>query len=256
MLRLTLIMTLLLANGCDTALRARGSSAQNPRPAFQEVRAPDFQYKVWVMVPSLRVHTYPLQDQTQQPMLQFTGDRDRLASGLGQMTMLVAPDLYHDGDHVDFFADKVLWTDRLEPADPRTFTLWLRENNRSVPTRYDAELKQVGQVAQAIEEVSGAIGFKIPARRAINISNQALKELQRDWLIMRWTCPWRHVLKEVQTRLAGSHRHSLMLSARIVSKERRQGKPVAEVMVLFVIQKLQRPLPAVQPAAIGEDVKQ
>lgn len=238
-----LILPLCLLTACESQLRVRGSAPVTPLPEFRAVEPQQPEYKVWVVVPWLQVNTYPLKEDTQQPMLQFTGDQEALGRGLGQVAMIVSPDRFRDGESVIFFEDKLLWTDRLRTNDPRHFTLWLRENNRSAPTRYDAELKQVEPFAQAIEEISGAAGFKIPARRAINISNQAFKELQQDWLILRWTCPWSHVIKQAERRWSAGKVGAQMLRTRLVTQERAWGKPVAMVDVMFVVKRLVRPLP-------------
>ena len=238
-----LLLPLCLLTACESQLRVRGSAPVMSLPEFRAVEPRQPEYKVWVMVPWLQVNTYPMEEETQQPMLQFTGDQEALGRGLGQVAMLVSPDRFRDGESVTFFEDKLLWTDRLRTDDPRRFTLWLRENNRSAPTRYDAEIKQVEPYAQAIEEISGAAGFKIPARRAINVSNQAFKELQQDWLILRWTCPWTHVVKQAEKRWSSGKVGAQMLRTRLVTQEKSAGKPVAMVDVMFVVQRLKRPLP-------------
>lgn len=237
---LLLVVCSVASLACESTLRVRGAGPRTPRPAFEEVDLPDHEYKVWVIVPALKVNTYPQKGKTQQPMLQFCGDQRQLDRGMGQVTMLAAPDRYHDGERVTFFEDKVLWSDRLREDDPRSFTLWLRENNRSAPTRLDEELRKLDRVVEAVEEVSGLAGFKIPARRAINVTHQAFKELQKDWLIMRWTCPWRHVLSAARDRLA---KGVTVLRTRLSSKEQVAGKPVAEITVLFVIKRRPRTLP-------------
>lgn len=222
----------------------KGSSVRDPSPAFEELVPESVAYRVWVLVPSLKVNVYPEPGRTQQPMLQFTGDADRLARGWGSLAMLVAPDQFKDGETVTFFDDQVLWTDRLRAGDPRTFSLWLRENNRSAPTRFDQKLLQVERVAEIVEDLSGAGGFKIPARRAVNLSVQAFKELQQDWLILKWSCPWRHVLAAAIPRLNAGPRPAVLLRTRVASTEEIGGKPVAEVTVVFVVQKIDSPTPA------------
>ncbi len=201
------------------------------------------EYRVWVVVPWLKVNTYPMKSETQQPLLQFTGDTLGLKRGLGQMTMLAAPDRFHDGEPITFFEDKLLWRDRLRSKDGRLFTLWLRENNRSAPTRYDENLKKLEPFADAVEEISGASGYKIQAKRAINIGSKIFRELQKDWLILRWDCAWDHVLKRAEKKWKGSENQTVMLKTHLVTKERVRGKPVAMVDVLFVLQRLSRPLP-------------
>lgn len=227
---------------CGSMLRVQGSAPVNPRPSFSEVTLPQHGYRVWVMVPWLKVNMYPLPERSQQPLLQFTGDQLRLTDGTGKMTMLVAQDRHQNGDEVRFFADRVLWSGRLEANDRRTFTFWLRENNRSAPTQLDQDLANLAQVATVVEEITGATGFKIPAMQAITISGQMIKQLQQDYLILRWRCPWGHVLAEAGKKLSGPRRH-VLLSTRLVTSERIGDLPVAEVDVLFVVQRLDRPLP-------------
>ena len=238
-----LVLSLCLLSACEGQLRVRGSGPVTPLPRFQAVTPLQPEYTVWVMVPWLQVNTYPMEDETQQPMLQFTGDQDALTRGLGHMAMLVTPDRYRDGESVTFFEDKLLWKDRLRADDPRRFTLWLRENNRSAPTRYDEQLKQVEPFAQAIEEMSDLAGFKIPARRAINIGNQGIKELQKDWLILRWSCPWAHIIKQARQHWKAGATGPVMLRTRLATREELKGKPVAHVDVMFVLQRLARPMP-------------
>jgi hypothetical protein len=242
--RYLVVVALLLLQGCSTLLRAKGSDPQESRPAFEEIQPELEQFKVWVLVPELTVHTYPQSDGTQQPMLQFTGDQVRLDQGWGALAMLVAPDRFHDDEAVTVFADQVLWTERLRAHDERRFALWLRENNRSAPTRFDRKLEQVDRIAEAVEEISELSGFKIPARRAINVSAQAFKELQQDWLILHWSCPWQHVLQAARQKLAQGNKETVILRTRLVSAERVKGRPVAEVTVVFVVKVLRRALPA------------
>lgn len=226
------------------SLRVFGSEPASARPPLTELSLPQHEYRAWVMVPRVRVNVYPRAAKTQQPLIQFTGDAQRFAAGTGQLAVLVAPDRYRDGDEVRFFADKVLWTERLEERDRRSFTLWLRENNRSAPTRHDLERQRFTAVVGAIEEIVGLSGLKIPARRALDIGAENLKRLAEDWLILRWTCPWTHVLRAAEARIS-PQRRSVMLRARLVSSERVEGKPVAELDVLFAVEKLQHsPLPA------------
>ena len=66
--------------------------------------------------------------------------------------------------------------------------------------------------------------------------------MNEDWLILRWECPWRHLLAEADRKLSGPRRY-VLLKTRLVSRERLADKPVAEVDVLFVVQRLDRPLP-------------
>ena len=228
--------------GCQPVLRVKGAEPVDPRPVLEEHQPRAYLYRVFVVIPELRVNTYPLAGRTQQPMLLFTGDRERLDRGWGQMAVLVAPDEFRDGQTVTFFEDKVLWSDTLAADERRTFTLWLRENNRSAPTRLDKQLLAVERVASAIEELSAAGGFKIPAQRALNLSRQAIRELQRDWLILHWSCPWRHVLDAALPRLVGERRQ-VVLRTRIVSREKVAGVPAAEITVLFVVERLERPAP-------------
>lgn len=237
------LLLLVLLCGCEAQLRARGSQPVSSWPDFQAVETGEPAYRVWVVVPWLKVNTYPMPNETQQPLLQFTGDREGLKRGLGQMTMLAAPDRFHDGEPITFFEDKVLWSDQLRARDRRLFTFWLRENNRSVPTRYDENLKKVEPFAHAVEEISGAAGYKIPARRAINIGAQVLRELSKDWLILKWDCAWGHVLKQAEARWKGSGPQTVMLKTRLETKERVGDKPVALVDVLFVLQRLAVPTP-------------
>ncbi len=227
---------------CSSMLRIQGSAPANPRPAFSEVTLPERGYKVWVMVPWLQVNMYPMKERAQQPLLQFTGDAARLADGTGRMTMLAALDRYQNGDQIRFFADRVLWSGRLEAGDGRAFTFWLRENNRSAPTQIDQDLANLQQVAMVVEELTGATGFKIPARRALSVTGQMIKQVQKDWLILRWDCPWAHVLAEADRKLSGPRRH-VLLRTRLVTGERLNDRPVAEVDLLFVVQRLDRPLP-------------
>ena len=125
----------------------------------------------------------------------------------------------------------------------RLFTFWLRENNRSVPTRYDENLKKVEPFAHAVEEISGAAGYKIPARRAINVGAQVMRELSRDWLILKWECAWGHVLEQAAPRWKGTGKQTVMLRTRLETRERAGGRPVALVDVLFVLQRLAVPTP-------------
>ncbi len=240
--------------GCKAGLRIKGSEPQDPRPAFVEHHPAEEEYRVWVLVPSLKVNVYPDLNSTQQPMLQFTGDRQRLDEGWGSMAMLVAPDRFKDGERITFFEDKVLWSDRLRAGDSRRFTLWLRENNRSAPTRFDKKLAKLDRVAEAVEELSALGGFKIPARRAMNVSHQAFKELQLDWLILRWSCPWQHVLRAAREKLARSGKDAVMLRTRLVSREKIKGVPVAEVTLLFALQKLDQALPGGVSASRNPDL--
>ena len=234
--------SVLALGACSSVLRVKGSPPVNPRPVFAEVTPPERGYKVWVMIPWLKVNMYPLRERAQQPLLQFTGDQRRLSDGTGKMTMLVARDRYQNGDEVRYFAHRVLWSGRLAEDDRRTFTFWLRENNRSAPTQLDQDLANLSHVAQVVEELTSATGFKIPAHQAIAITGQMVKALQKDWLIMRWSCPWGHVLAEARKKLAGPRRR-VLLSTRLVSAERTGALPVAEVEVLFVVERLDRPLP-------------
>jgi hypothetical protein len=236
--------------GCQTMLRVRGSEPRDPRPTLEEVALPEREYRVAVIVPSLVVHTYPLPDKTQQPLLQFTGDRERYEKGLGEMTMLVSPDQFHDGDRVDYFGSRVLWKDQISEDDTRDFALFLRENNRSAPTRIDAELEKLAKLAEIIEEITGATGFKIPAAQAMTVTTQVLKAVQKDWLILKWSCPWRYVAVAARRSLAklaagqpGEPKRTL-LRARIVASEEAGGRPAAELEVLFYLEELVRPLPA------------
>ena len=236
------VLACLTLGACSSMLRVQGSPPTNPRPAFSEVTLPERGYKVWVMVPWLQVNMYPMEERSQQPLLQFTGDVARLADGTGRMTMLVSQDRYQNGDQVRFFADRVLWSGRLQSGDRRTFTFWLRENNRSAPTQIDQDLANLAHVAMAVEELTGATGFKIPASQALMVTGQMIKLVQKDWLILRWECPWRHLLAEADRKLSGPRRY-VLLKTRLVSRERLADKPVAEVDVLFVVQRLDRPLP-------------
>lgn len=231
--------------GCaSTALRTLGSEAATARPELVDVALPRHEYRAWVIVPRLRVNLYPRAAKTQQPLLQFTGDARRFAAGSGQLAALVAPDRYRDGEDVRFFADKVLWSERLAERDPRAFTLWLRENNRSAPTRHDLERQRFTAVVGAIEEIVGLGGLTIPARRAIDLGAETLRRLQEDWLILRWTCPWSHVLRAAEARLQRGDRRSVVLRARVVSAETVGGQPVAELEVLFAVERLPHsPLP-------------
>ena len=192
--RVALLLAPLLLTACEAQLRVKGSEPVTAWPTFEAVETDEPAYRVWVIVPWLKVNTYPMRNETQQPLLQFTGDREGLKRGLGQMTMLVSPDRFHDGEPISYFEDKVLWSDQLRAKDRRLFTFWLRENNRSAPTRYDENLKKIEPFAQAVEEISGAAGYKIPAKRAINVGGQVLRELSKDWLILKWDCAWGHVL--------------------------------------------------------------
>jgi hypothetical protein len=194
------------------------------------------------------VRVYPRAGATQQPMLQFTGDRSRLDRGWGQLSVLVAPDEFHDGERVTCFDDRVLWTELLAADDPRTFTLWLRENSRSAPTRLDRQLEPVLRVAGALEEITAAGGFKIPAQRAINVGREAFRELQKDWLILHWSAPWQHVLAAARPRLTGDRRE-VVLATRLATREQAGGQPVAEVAVLFVVQRVDRPGTVREPPA-------
>jgi hypothetical protein len=233
---------------CGATLRVRGSEPAEPRPALEEAARPPLEYRITVLVPEVRVHTYPQERATQQPMLQFTGDAERLERGWGQLAVVVAPEEFHDGDLVTYFEDRILWSELLPAEDPRRFTLWLRANTRSGPTRLDRQLEPVMRVASVIEELSGATGFKIPAHRAINIGRAALRDLQRDWLILRWSCPWQHVLAAARARLVDGRRE-VVLRARLASGEQVAGKPAAEATVVFVVQRLERPAAVREPPA-------
>ncbi|HEY3359893.1 MAG TPA: hypothetical protein VGQ83_41970 [Polyangia bacterium] len=238
---LGLVAALAAVAGCGAGLRIRGSEAAEARPTLAEVSRPAHEYRVSVLVPEVRVRTFPQQRRLQQPMLQFTGDRERLDRGWGQMAVLVAPEEFHDGELVTYFEDRVLWTELLTADDPRTFSLWLRANNRSGPTRLDQQLAPVLRLAGALEELSGAGGFKIPAQRAINITREAFRELQRDWLILSWTCPWRHVLAGARPRLEASGRREVVMEARLAAREQAAGRPAAELTVRFVVQRTEHP---------------
>jgi len=242
---LAALMPMMVAGlgACQVPLRVRGSEAREARPALTVLQREVEEYRVWVIVPWLKVNAYPQWGKSQQPMLQFSGDLDRLERGWGSVAMVGAPDEFTDGQEVTFFEDRVLWSDRLRANDSRVFALWLRENNRSAPTRFDERMTQVDRVAEVVEEVSGLTGFRIPARRAMNLSVQAFKELQQDWLILKWVCPWRHVLASARPGLAPNAKRAMVLEARIASSEEVHGQPVAEAKILFVVQLIETPLP-------------
>jgi hypothetical protein len=231
---------LLPACSSPPGLRVRGADVATARPALAPIPPRLFKYRVWVLVPRVRVAVYPVHDVRQQPMLQFTGDRARLDRGWGQVAMLAAPDEFHDGDVVTFFEDKVLWTESLAENDDRVFSLWLRENNKTAPTHNDLVMAKVGNAAGTLEEIVGLVGVKVEAERAVNVSRDLFKQFEKDWLIMRWTCPWSYVLAAAKEQTT-PERPEVVLKADMTSAEKVGGQPTADLTVLFVVQRLERP---------------
>jgi hypothetical protein len=231
-----------LAAGCSSppGLRVRGADAATERPALAPIPPRFHPFRVWVLVPRIRVGVYPMRGERQQPMLQFTGDRARLDRGWGQMAMLAAPDEFHDGEVITYFDDKVLWTESLAENDDRVFSLWLRENNKTAPTHDDMVVARFGRAAGALDEIAGLAGVKIAAERAVNVSHDLLKQFEKDWLIVRWTCPWSHVLAAAKERTT-PERPDVVLKAEVVSAEKVAGQPTADLTVLFVVKRLDRP---------------
>jgi hypothetical protein len=209
-------------------------------PKLEEASPEAHEYRVWVLVPSVTVLVYPEADDEQQPMLQFTGDRERLDRGWGQMSLVAAPDEFVEGQTITFFDDVVLWEDSLTATDKRSFTLWLRENNKTAPTRSDEVLRRFSPVVAVVDEVAGLVGAKIKAQRLVNISRTLYKELRSDHLILEWTCPWRRILDAARPRLPAGRRE-VVLRAEVVSTELVDGEPTARLTALFVVQRLEEP---------------
>jgi hypothetical protein len=237
-----ILLAAALLAGCSSppGLRVKGADVAAARPALTPTPPRLYKFRVWVMVPRLRVAVYPLRDQRQQPMLQFTGDRARLDRGWGQVATLAAPDEFHDGDVVTYFDDKVLWTDSLAEYDDRVFTLWLRENNKTAPTHSDVMVAKVGGAAGALDGIAGLVGVNLQAAQAVDVSHDVFKQFEKDWLITRWTCPWSHVLAAAKERTT-PEKPEVVLKADIVSGEKVGGQPTAEITVHFVVQRLERP---------------
>jgi hypothetical protein len=240
--RTPIVLLFALLAACSSQPRVRGALLP-AEVALDQVPPRSHEFRIWVIVPELTVNTYPVPAPTQQPMLQFTGDRDRFDRGWGQMTAVIAPDEFRDGERVTYFDDKVLWTDSLARDEQRVFTLWLRENNRSGTTRDDLTADKAGKVLGVFDEIVGIAGIKIATQRTLQMTRTAIKQLEQDYKIIEWRCPWAHVLKSAMQKLDAGQ-HDVVLRARLVSPETVAGKPAAEVSVLFAVQKIDRPLAA------------